>query len=284
MLRRALLRAAETVHAPGSATPSPARRAGKRTGHRAAGAGGLRRDRGRGDFAAGTSASKNRALLALAVFFGRTRLIDNLVASAPVIFMQSYDFIIIGSGVAGLTFALKAAAHGRVAIITKRAPADSNTAWAQGGVACVWSSEDSLELHVAGHARSRRGAVRRGGGAHHRQRGTRAHPRTDRAGRPFRRTRDPARQRRAPNSTSPARAGIPSGACSIRRTPRAARSSAPCSRAVGGEPEHRGARAPHGRRPHHQRQARLCHGKPLPRASTCSTRTPARWKPSARCA
>ena len=62
--------------------------------------------------------------------------------------MQSFDFIEIGSGVAGLTFALKAAEHGRVAIITKRAPADSNTAWAQGGVACVWSSEDSFESHV----------------------------------------------------------------------------------------------------------------------------------------
>ena len=62
--------------------------------------------------------------------------------------MQSFDFIIIGSGVAGLTFALKAAKHGRVAIITKRASADTNTAWAQGGVACVWSDEDSFELHV----------------------------------------------------------------------------------------------------------------------------------------
>ena len=62
--------------------------------------------------------------------------------------MQSFDFIVIGSGVAGLTFALKAGAHGRVAIITKRAPADSSTAWAQGGVACVWSSEDTFESHV----------------------------------------------------------------------------------------------------------------------------------------
>lgn len=62
--------------------------------------------------------------------------------------MQSFDFIVIGSGVAGLTFALKAASQGRVAIITKRAPADSSTAWAQGGVACVWSREDTVELHV----------------------------------------------------------------------------------------------------------------------------------------
>ena len=62
--------------------------------------------------------------------------------------MQSYDFIVIGSGVAGLTFALKAAEHGRVAIITKRAPADTNTAWAQGGVACVTGTDDSFALHV----------------------------------------------------------------------------------------------------------------------------------------
>ena len=62
--------------------------------------------------------------------------------------MQSYDFIVIGSGVAGLTFALKAAGHGRVAIITKRAAADTNTAWAQGGVACVTGTDDSFELHV----------------------------------------------------------------------------------------------------------------------------------------
>ena len=62
--------------------------------------------------------------------------------------MNYYDFIVIGSGVAGLSFALKAAEGGQVTIITKRAPADSSTAWAQGGVACVWSSEDTVELHV----------------------------------------------------------------------------------------------------------------------------------------
>ncbi len=62
--------------------------------------------------------------------------------------MKNFDFVVIGSGVAGLSFALKAAVHGQVAIVTKRAPADSNTAWAQGGVACVWSREDTFELHV----------------------------------------------------------------------------------------------------------------------------------------
>jgi L-aspartate oxidase len=62
--------------------------------------------------------------------------------------MQRFDTIIIGSGIAGLTFALKAAEQGSVAIITKKSKADSNTAWAQGGIACVTSDEDSLEAHV----------------------------------------------------------------------------------------------------------------------------------------
>ncbi len=63
--------------------------------------------------------------------------------------MIRYDYVVIGTGIAGLTFALKAATHGSVAIVTKRAPAESNTRYAQGGIACVTSPEDSFELHVA---------------------------------------------------------------------------------------------------------------------------------------
>ena len=62
--------------------------------------------------------------------------------------MKSFDHIVVGSGLAGLTYALKAASKGSVAIVTKKSRADSNTAWAQGGIACVTSSEDSVELHV----------------------------------------------------------------------------------------------------------------------------------------
>src|SRR4051812_8927144 len=62
--------------------------------------------------------------------------------------MKEYDLVVIGSGIAGLSFALKAAKHGSVAVVTKRKGADTNTAWAQGGVACVTSDEDSFELHV----------------------------------------------------------------------------------------------------------------------------------------
>jgi L-aspartate oxidase len=62
--------------------------------------------------------------------------------------VKEYDFVVIGSGIAGLSFALQAAKHGPVAVITKRKGADTNTAWAQGGIACVMSDEDSFELHV----------------------------------------------------------------------------------------------------------------------------------------
>ena len=62
--------------------------------------------------------------------------------------MSEFDFVVIGSGVAGLSLSLKLAEHGSVAIVTKRQAADSNTAWAQGGVACVTSAEDSFDLHI----------------------------------------------------------------------------------------------------------------------------------------
>src|SRR5256712_12137870 len=62
--------------------------------------------------------------------------------------MKEYDFVVIGSGIGGISFALKAAKHGSVAVITKRKGTDTNTAWAQGGIACVTSDEDSFELHV----------------------------------------------------------------------------------------------------------------------------------------
>jgi len=62
--------------------------------------------------------------------------------------MKPFDFLVLGSGIAGLTFALKVAPHGRVAIITKKNRAESNTNYAQGGIAAVTSKEDSFELHV----------------------------------------------------------------------------------------------------------------------------------------
>ncbi|KAK9677987.1 hypothetical protein RND81_11G180700 [Saponaria officinalis] len=59
-----------------------------------------------------------------------------------------YDFVVIGSGVAGLRYALEVAKHGTVAVITKAEPHESNTNYAQGGVSAVLSSTDSVESHV----------------------------------------------------------------------------------------------------------------------------------------
>ncbi len=58
------------------------------------------------------------------------------------------DFIVIGSGVAGLTFALKVCKFGSVGIITKDALEESATKYAQGGIASVMAEDDSFELHV----------------------------------------------------------------------------------------------------------------------------------------
>ena len=60
-----------------------------------------------------------------------------------------HDFIVIGSGIAGLSFALKVAEAGfSVAILTKKSKAESNTNYAQGGIASVTSESDDVELHV----------------------------------------------------------------------------------------------------------------------------------------
>lgn len=62
--------------------------------------------------------------------------------------MKRFDFLVLGSGIAGLFFALKVAPRGRVAIVTKKNRAESNTNYAQGGIAAVTSKEDTFDLHV----------------------------------------------------------------------------------------------------------------------------------------
>lgn len=61
---------------------------------------------------------------------------------------DTYDYIVIGSGIAGLTFALSVADKGSVAIITKRRAEESATKYAQGGIAAVISEADSTASHV----------------------------------------------------------------------------------------------------------------------------------------
>jgi L-aspartate oxidase len=59
-----------------------------------------------------------------------------------------FDYVVLGSGIAGLTFALDVAAFGTVAVVTKKDRTDSNTNWAQGGIAGVMSPDDSFDLHI----------------------------------------------------------------------------------------------------------------------------------------
>src|SRR5882724_2364507 len=58
------------------------------------------------------------------------------------------DFLVIGGGIAGLTFALKASEVGSVTVLTKAGSSEANTAYAQGGIASVWSVDDSFESHI----------------------------------------------------------------------------------------------------------------------------------------
>ncbi|MDA3899944.1 MAG: L-aspartate oxidase [Spirochaetes bacterium] len=66
--------------------------------------------------------------------------------------MKSYehksDYLVVGTGIAGLSFAIHAAAYGTVTIVTKKKNYVSNTNYAQGGIASVLSSNDSVELHI----------------------------------------------------------------------------------------------------------------------------------------
>lgn len=61
---------------------------------------------------------------------------------------RKYDFLVIGAGLAGMSFALKASKHGKVALLCKTTLDESNTTYAQGGIASVTYSPDTFEKHI----------------------------------------------------------------------------------------------------------------------------------------
>ena len=58
------------------------------------------------------------------------------------------DVLVLGTGIAGLSFALRAAQYGRVGVVTKKSDTESNTNYAQGGIAVVLDPTDSPESHI----------------------------------------------------------------------------------------------------------------------------------------
>ena len=59
-----------------------------------------------------------------------------------------FDFLVVGSGIAGLSFALKVAEYGKVCVLSKADASEGSTKYAQGGIAAVMYDSDSFDKHI----------------------------------------------------------------------------------------------------------------------------------------
>ena len=132
--------------------------------------------------------------------------------------MKQFDYLVLGSGIAGLSFALKVAPRGRVAIVTKKDRAESNTNYAQGGIASVTSKEDSFESHVRDTLAAGAGLCKENVVRTIVEEGPARIAGIDRAGDEIFRARRAERGRRHGNWISAGKAAIPSAAFCTRRT------------------------------------------------------------------
>ena len=80
--------------------------------------------------------------------FFYSRMTTSSIFPADPMDSSSFDVLIIGSGAAGLSLALRLADHAQVAVIAKTALLESNTLYAQGGISAVLGAEDSIESHI----------------------------------------------------------------------------------------------------------------------------------------
>ena len=71
-----------------------------------------------------------------------------MIASKVMAVGSHVDYLVIGAGVAGLRAAVELADHGEVLVVTKEAVAESNTHYAQGGIAVALEGDEDVELHL----------------------------------------------------------------------------------------------------------------------------------------
>src|ERR1700740_2432274 len=75
--------------------------------------------------------------------------------------MERFDFLVIGAGIAGLSAAIRLADTGTVQVVTKEELAESNTAYAQGGIAVAMGGEEDVALHLEDTMAAGDGRVKR---------------------------------------------------------------------------------------------------------------------------